>query len=82
MQCSVSQPRIEDNSTFSRWRLSGLPSQCGAADVLQLLEPRKWEVHEALYVGEFHAFFLATTVGDISAMQFNVTSDHKQTLRM
>lgn len=62
---------IDDTSIYSRWRLTGLPAQCGAADVFQLLEARKWEIHEILYVGEHHAVFLASAVGSLSTMHFN-----------
>ena len=49
--------------------------------MLQLLEARKWEIHEILYVGEHHAVFLASAVGSLSTMHFNVTSEHRQILR-
>lgn len=72
---------IEDLTNYGRWRINGLPHNCGATDVMQLLEGNGWEIYEILYVGEHHAVFIATKQGPTSPLHYDYLKDHKQVIR-
>lgn len=72
---------IDDLSIYGRWRLNGLPHNCGATDVMKLLEGKGWEIFEVLYVGEHHAVFIATKQGPTSPLHYDYLKEHKQVLR-
>lgn len=60
--------RLEDLSSYGRWRLTGLPLQCGTAGALSLLQKRGWEVKEILYFSETQCSFLAVKKGNTANM--------------
>ncbi|CAE7255907.1 unnamed protein product [Symbiodinium natans] len=71
---------LQDSSELGRWRLSGLPVQCGMAGALTLLESRQWQVVEILYFSEVQCVFLSKTPGNTGPMFYQQAQGRRKQL--
>ncbi|CAE7594776.1 unnamed protein product [Symbiodinium natans] len=71
---------LPDSSELGRWRLSGLPVQCGMAGALTLLESKQWQVVEILYFSEVQCVFLSKTPGSTGPMFYQQAQGHRKQL--